>query len=150
MGQNMADDDNAQQRKVYMLDKQLVDRLTNFQRENNLPSEVDAVRHLLDVGLKLLDTDKTIVWSVLDLVKYRAVSPRNAAGTALNGHPKVNWIRFGDTEVVFALNSGMVYRIHEDGQAEMQFGNDLANGWQEYDADAIAPLLQKSRKKPST
>lgn len=87
-------------RRVYDLPVDLVDRITAFQKEQRLPSEVEAVRKLLDNALKDRDTLEDIIYqAATHLDAHR--DPAEAARVVLAGHPKVSAIYFEEGAVRF-------------------------------------------------
>ncbi len=87
-------------RRVYDLPVDLVDRITAFQNEQRLPSEVEAVRKLLDSALKDRDTLEDIIYqAAAHLDAHR--DPAEASRVVLAGHPKVAAIYFEEGAIRF-------------------------------------------------
>ncbi|WP_137392265.1 hypothetical protein [Rhodoligotrophos defluvii] len=113
----MAPSKEQTQRRVYVLPTELVDRIVAFQAEKGFPSEVEAVRKLLDEALKSRDTDKTIIRRFLyRLEKLRL--PTEVAKDVLVGHPLVTDLSFGRDHIKFTISGYGVYRISELGQVD--------------------------------
>lgn len=113
----MADNErDAPQRRVYVLPSELVERITAFQNEKRLPSEVEAVRRLLDEALKQRDTGDAIVQRMVDRVKMTPI-PSDAARDILIGHPLLESLAFDGEAVTFKLKNFGEYRVAANGTA---------------------------------
>lgn len=95
----MGDDgvESVSRRRVYDLPVELVDRVVDFQKERALPSEVEAVRRLLDQALKSRDTIESVV--VRYLSALHDSDSAEAAKLVLVGHPLVTQLTFSNEEV---------------------------------------------------
>lgn len=93
---------NENIRRVYALPAEMVDRITQFQQEKGLNSEVEAVRRLLDEALKSRDDMTKIINRFLSRLG-RTRSTADAARDVLVGHPKVHSITFDGDDVIFWL-----------------------------------------------
>ena len=103
------------QRRVYALPQEMVDRIVEFQREKGYPSEVEAVRRLLDDALKSRDNLEKIVNRYLSKLEVLKVTAE-AAREVLVGHPLVKSVQFDDDDdVTFYLKSGAGASIYESG-----------------------------------
>ncbi|MFE3839582.1 hypothetical protein [Pseudogemmobacter sonorensis] len=114
-------DDNIEEvtmiRKVYMLPKELVDRIASFQQDKRLPSEVEAVRRLLDEALLYRDTPQTIVERFKDRLRATGLL-RAVARDLLAEHPLVININYVEANaVVFSLKDAGTYRVEADGSS---------------------------------
>ena len=118
------------QRRVYVLPSELVERIVAFQVEKNYPSEVEAVRKLLDEALLHRDTAETIIQrfrSRLEKLKM----PAEVAKDVLVGHPLVSDIAFEKDAIAFTLNNSETYRITESGLTQYKQGSGKS-GWQSW------------------
>ena len=61
---NMASPTDDAQRKIYVLPKELADRIVSFQRRHRYPSEVEAVRYLLNKALLFSQTPDELMTDV--------------------------------------------------------------------------------------
>lgn len=111
------------QRRVYVLPSELVERIVAFQEEKNYPSEVEAVRHLLNEALLHRDTEQTIIERFKSRLE-RLKMPAEVAREVLVGHPQVSDIAFVRDAVIFTLNNYDQYRISADGQTLYRSGKD--------------------------
>lgn len=111
----MSDEPLGSKRRVYDLPMELVDRITAFQRSKKLPSEVEAVRRLLDEALLTRDSAEDIVNRMLERLKSDGMVT-SVAKDILVGHPLVTSITFISNDCVqFTLKSREQIRIHDDG-----------------------------------
>lgn len=92
---------STSKRRVYELPNELVERIVEFQTARSLPSEVEAVRRLLDMALKSRDTIETLVGRYLNALSTPGIEPGEAAGVVLSGHPLVRQISFEEDSIVF-------------------------------------------------
>ncbi|WP_202944760.1 hypothetical protein [Beijerinckia indica] len=103
-GLKMAEKEKTE-RRVYVLPAELVERIRKYQAENNISSEVEAVRRLLDTALYMRDTVTTIMDKVID----RLMSDRDLriiARDVLSMHPLVSNISLDDGQLIFRLQNG--------------------------------------------
>lgn len=127
----MSDDGQVSKRRVYDLPLELVDRITAFQAEKKLPSEVEAVRRLLDEALKYRDTPELIIERFKERLKSDGI-PSSVAKDVLVGHPLVKSILQEDLETIaFTMRDGRTFRIHSDGTSEKQSENNY-DWWDEF------------------
>ncbi|RAK27086.1 hypothetical protein C7374_11180 [Falsochrobactrum ovis] len=127
---SMSKDKEATLRRVYVLPQELVDRIVQFQKEKGYPSEVEAVRKLLDEALLYRDSPDTIIkrfTSRLTTLKM----PSEVSKDVLVGHPLVTKISFLSNAVQFKVSSGEEYRIYDTGK--VQYYNSFAETWTDYD-----------------
>ncbi|WP_126974661.1 hypothetical protein [Frigidibacter oleivorans] len=101
-------------RRVYALPAEMVDRITKFQKEKALTSEVEAVRRLLDESLKSRDNLTTIINRLLAKLGQTRIAAE-AARDVLAGHPLVTTISFGETYVSLTLKNEDRATVFEDG-----------------------------------
>ncbi|GHA13155.1 hypothetical protein GCM10007989_04670 [Devosia pacifica] len=102
------------QRRVYALPADLVERIVEYQREKGYPSEVEAVRRLLDDALKSRDTLERIISRFLT----RLGAQRSAVEVSrdiLVGHPLVGSMSFEEDKVDFWMKDGWNVKISDDG-----------------------------------
>lgn len=103
------------QRRVYALPAEMVERIVEFQKDKGLPSEVEAVRRLLDEALQHRDNlEKIINRYVVKLSTLKIAS--EAAKEVLVGHPLVEKIQFDRDSITFELRDGWVTKITEKGE----------------------------------
>ncbi|MFT8948600.1 MAG: hypothetical protein ABF876_19195, partial [Acetobacter aceti] len=88
----MADKDGME-RKVYLLPKELVDRIKIYQKDAGLPSEVEAARRLLNEALQSRDNMVQILLQVRDSFK-RLRNLRSVAKDVLIEHFNIKNIEF--------------------------------------------------------
>lgn len=137
-GEAMSDDASTTQtgskRRVYDLPIELVDRITAFQKAKRLPSEVEAVRRLLDEALLTRDGVADIVNRLQERLKLDGMVT-SVAKDVLVGHPLVSSLSFVGNECVeFRLRSGELMRIWDNGKAyEFEDGEGYNDGrWVEF------------------
>lgn len=111
----MPSDKSGAQRKVFMLESELVDRVLAYQQKNKLQSEVEAVRQLLNDALRLQDDWRSICDQVVDRMK-RPETLINAAKEIVVGHPRVSNVTFELDRITFKMNSGEYVEISANGQ----------------------------------
>jgi hypothetical protein len=110
-------------RRVYALPAEMVERITRFQHEKGLNSEVEAVRRLLDGALKSRDTLETLVNQMLARLGQTKVIA-DAARDVLAGHPLVTTLHFGEGVVSFKMKDGSGADVSESGRVSIH-GKDL-------------------------
>lgn len=101
-------------RRVYALPAEMVDRITKFQKDKGLTSEVEAVRRLLDEALKSRDDLTTLINRLLAKLGQTKIASE-AARDVLVGHPLVASITFDDNSVAFKLKKGDEATVSEGG-----------------------------------
>lgn len=126
----MANEKEKTQRRVYVLPTELVERIVAFQEEKNFPSEVEAVRRLLDEALKHRDTEETIIRRFLSRLEGLRI-PSEIAKDVLVGHPLITDIQFGRASVTFSIKGFGKFRIHDDGTAEKEWTAGKWSDWQD-------------------
>lgn len=102
------------QRRVYVLPAELVERLSRYQQELGLTSEVEAVRRLLDSALKSRDTYETLIERFVERLKS-VRDLREPCKEVLVDHPLVTSIAFSDEGVEFRMKAGYEITIRKDG-----------------------------------
>lgn len=120
----MAYDKSKFQRRVYLFDNELVERIVAYQEMMGLPSEAEAARRLIDEALKSKDSYKTILERFRAKLKDVPVLAE-AAKEVLVGHPLVSKIEFMPDFIAFTLKDGFVGSIRANGYwaAEDENGN---------------------------
>lgn len=117
----MNDDNNEEItmiRKVYMLPRELVDRIGSFQQDKKLPSEVEAVRRLLDEALKYRDTPELIVDRIKDRLRTNGLI-HSVGNDILREHPLIAVIDQGQDDCIgFSMKNGRQFRVYSSGVAE--------------------------------
>jgi hypothetical protein len=122
---------NDNVRRVYALPAEMVERITAFQREKGLPSEVEAVRRLIDEALKSRDTLETIINRMLaKLAQTRIAS--EAAKDVLVGHPLVTGVSFEASRVHFWLKDKTGAIVSERGNVDL-LGMQGDDAWSFHD-----------------
>lgn len=106
-------------RRVYALPAEMVDRITKFQKDKGLASEVEAVRRLLDEALKSRDDLDTIINRLLSKLGHVRIAAE-AARDVLVGHPLVTGMSFGDSYVSFHLKNGGQATVFESGHVSIK------------------------------
>lgn len=118
------DESQVSRRRVYELPTELVERILTYQKEKNLPSEVEAARKLLDLALKenenLLDLINQVV------IKLEAGDdPVSISTRVLAGHPKVASIDFKDDCVKFTFaDKHSTQYVNVYSRQRINFDND--------------------------
>lgn len=124
-------EENSTVRKIYVLPRELVERIALFQEDKKLPSEVEAVRRLLDEALKYRDTPDLIIDRFKERLKTDGI-PASVARDVLIGHPLVKNIGQEDLDYIhFTMRDGSVFRIHASGYSERQ-SETHHDWWDEY------------------
>lgn len=127
----MSDDGQVSKRRVYDLPLELVDRITAFQQEKKLPSEVEAVRRLLDEALKYRDTPDLIIARFKDRLREDGI-PASVARDVLSGHPLVATIDQSDMDAIsFKMKDGGVFMVNAAGKSYV-LEDGYGDRWQEY------------------
>ncbi|RMC35351.1 hypothetical protein [Paracoccus alkanivorans] len=116
-------------RRVYALPAEMVERITQFQREKGLSSEVEAARRLLDEALKSRDNIDSIINRLLAKLGQIKIASE-AARDVLIGHPLVAALSFGDESVTFTLKSNDKATVFESGYVII---GDKGNEWVQKD-----------------
>lgn len=128
----MSKEKEATHRRVYVLPQELVDRIVEFQNEKGYPSEVEAVRKLLDEALLHRDDIHSIIKrfkSRLDKLKM----PAEVSKDVLVGHPLVTDISFFPNSVQFTLNKKDQYKITDTGK--VTYYSSYSKNWEDWDDD---------------
>ncbi|MGP2493530.1 hypothetical protein ACTDI4_18105 [Mesorhizobium sp. PUT5] len=110
----MADEKEKTQRRVYVLPVELVERITAFQQDMGLQSEVEAARKLLDEALKRRDDWRAITRRFQEKLKETRMLT-DIAGEVLVGHPLVEGINFASDSITFKLTTGETVTVNKDG-----------------------------------
>ncbi|WP_172493415.1 hypothetical protein [Gluconobacter oxydans] len=100
----MADKDGME-RKVYLLPKELVDRIKAYQKDFGLPSEVEAARRLLSEALQSRDSMAQILLQVRESFK-KFKNIRSVAKEVLIDHINIKNIEFHDDHIFFETKGG--------------------------------------------
>lgn len=120
----MSDEGQVSKRRVYDLPVELVERITAFQQDKKLPSEVEAVRRLLDEALKYRDTPELLVERIKDRLRTSSLV-HSIGNDVLREHPLVALIDQSEPDFVgFRLKDGRFFRVHADGHATQQSENN--------------------------
>lgn len=110
---NMASPTDDAQRKIYVLPKELVERIVNFQKSRRYPSEVEAVRHLLNKGLVFCQTPDELMLEVFSCL-INNKSTESIVNGLLVGHPLVASLTIQKNGYFFTLENGDEYKINKN------------------------------------
>lgn len=116
------------ERRVYMLPSELVERIRAYQAAFGLPSEVEAVRRLLDGALQHRET----LLDVLAKLKLRWTDEKDLrvlAREVLVGHALVKSVAFADGSVDFTFADGERGRL--DTKGRIYRGGNSYDDWDE-------------------
>lgn len=131
---NMASPTDDAQRKIYVLPKELADRIVRFQRRHRYPSEVEAVRYLLNKALLFSQTPvelMTDVWRYLDDAEDDAKAIENMVKDLLMGHPLVSILSIQKNGYFITLENGDEYKIGKNrGMIEVKIDTGEWEQWQ--------------------
>lgn len=122
-------------RKVFMLPDDLVERIAAYQHKLGIPSEVEAVRRLLDDGLKYRDD----WWSLANRFRRHLAesrSLREAARDTLVDHPMITSMGFSNDSLEYTMSTGEQVQALADGsmQVRSKSGDDQVPPF-EFDAN---------------
>lgn len=124
-------EESATIRKIYVLPRELVERIASFQEDKKLPSEVEAVRRLLDEALKYRDTPDLIIERFKERLKSDGI-PSSVARDVLVGHPLVKNIGQEELDAVtFTMKDDRMFRIWSNGHSEEK-DHRHNDWWDEY------------------
>jgi hypothetical protein len=118
----------ATQRRVYVLPTDLVERILSFQRDKGLPSEVEAVRRLLDEALLQRDSANNVIERLQSKFRTTKILP-DLAKEILVGHPLITEIQFGANHIDFAMKGHGRFQMRENGKIYEEFSD---NEWREW------------------
>lgn len=116
------------ERRIHVLPIELLDRIRAYQSENNIPSEVEAVRRLLSEALQARDTIDDIMKQVRAYFRQDR-DLRTLAREVLSGHILVNRIDIEDSEVRFGMRNGDAGSIRRDGSMKTGSITDDGTVW---------------------
>lgn len=111
--QNSQTEEN--QRKIYVLPKELVERISEFQKKNGFSSEVEAVRSLLDKALLSYQTPDDLLHKINNASRSR-LELENTIKNYLFGHPLVENISLNKGRYDFTLINDRQYHIDENNK----------------------------------
>jgi len=114
----MAADKESTQRRVYVLPTELVDRITKFQADMKLQSEVEAARRLLDEALKHRDDAEAIARRFLERLKETRMMS-DIAKDVLVGHPLISSLKISTGSISFGMTTGDQVTVFQDGTASL-------------------------------
>lgn len=115
-GFHMVEKKEGSLRRVYSLPEDLVDRIIAFQKDKNYPSEVEAVRKLLDEALMYRDDPFALITRFTSKLQSLKI-PAEVAKEVLVGHPLVTDISFDREAITFTMTGGRRYQIFSNGKA---------------------------------
>ncbi|QOF94197.1 hypothetical protein IFJ82_09555 [Novacetimonas hansenii] len=116
------------ERRVHVLPVELLERVRTYQTDNNIPSEVEAVRRLLSEALQARDTIDDIMKQVRAYFRQDR-DLRAMAKEVLSGHILVNRIVINDADVEFGLRNGDAGSIRNDGSMKIGTVQDDGGIW---------------------
>lgn len=116
------------ERRIHVLPVELLDRIRAYQAENNIPSEVEAVRRLLSEALQARDSIDDIMKQVRAYFRQDR-DLRAMAKEVLSGHILVSRIDIEDNEVRFGMRNGDAGSIKRDGSMKTGSVSDDGNIW---------------------
>lgn len=127
------------ERRIYVLPPDLLNRLRAYQAAEGLPSEVEAVRRLLDTALQMRDT----VGTILESLKTRQAEERDLKVLAKEvvGHALVESVEVKGGALMFKLSTGDVGQIDRNGR--------LAYGDNEHNLNYYTPSDKQSKTMKS-
>lgn len=125
------------ERRVHVLPVELLERIRTYQNDNNIPSEVEAVRRLLSEALQARDTIDDIMKQVRAYFRQDR-DLRAMAKEVLSGHILVNRIDIEDSEVRFGMRNGDAGSIKRDGSMKTGSITDDGNVWLREDWPSVA------------
>lgn len=128
-------EENATVRKIYVLPRELADRIAAFQADKNLPSEVEAVRRLLDEALLHRDSEDSLLLRFAERLKVNAI-PSLVARDLLVGHPLIEEIGFPGPDAVSFKMKGFG-RFQIDSKGACHKWDDTYGQWVHYDYDPL-------------
>jgi hypothetical protein len=102
------------ERRVYVLPVEQLERVRAYQSANGIGSEVEAVRRLLDAALQMRDT----VRDVLKILKSRYAAEKDLrvlARDILAGHALIRSVHYDDDAVYFFFSNGEGGKIDSGG-----------------------------------
>lgn len=106
----------ATERRVYVLPVELVERVRQYQKDNLIASEVEAVRRLLDTALHLRDDVHSLLQKMK--TKYKAEKDiRVISRDVLALHPLIESIKISDGSIEFTMKNGGMGSFATDGEA---------------------------------
>ncbi|MDX8438330.1 hypothetical protein [Mesorhizobium australafricanum] len=114
----MAADKESTQRRVYVLPTELVERITKFQADMQLPSEVEAARRLLDEALKHRDDAEAITRRFIERLKETRMMS-DIAKDVLVGHPLIDQLKISTGSISFGMTTGDTVTVFQDGTASL-------------------------------
>ncbi|KXV70991.1 hypothetical protein AD952_11010 [Acetobacter cerevisiae] len=116
------------ERRIHVLPVELLERIRAYQSENNIPSEVEAVRRLLSEALQARDSIDDVMKQVRAYFRQDR-DLRAMARDVLSGHILVNRIDIDDSEVRFGMRNGDAGSIKRDGSMKTGSVTDDGNLW---------------------
>lgn len=102
------------ERRTYVLPKGLLEQIRRYQSENNISSEVEAVRNLLGEALQYKDSLDDIMAKISG-AELEESNLRLTAQNVLSGHVLVKYIIIDDYELKFGLKNGCAGGIDING-----------------------------------
>jgi len=118
----MAADKESTMRRVYVLPTELVDRITAFQADMKLQSEVEAARRLLDEALKHRDNAEAITRRFIERLKETRMMS-DIAKDVLVGHPLIDQLKINTGSISFGMTTGDQVTVFQDGSAMLRDRN---------------------------
>jgi len=123
-------DKESPSRRVYVLLPEQVDEIRAYQARNGISSEVEAVRRLLEIALRLRDT----IPDILKKLKARLSNEKDLrvlGRDILSMHPLVKSVHFEEDALIFTFNANDRGKIDSNGR--MFMADASANDWDDWD-----------------
>lgn len=125
----MADKETTE-RRVYVLPKELLDRLRAYMTRNGIAAEVEAVRRLLDTALQMRDSTTDIL-ATLKAKFAEEKDLRLLARDVLAAHVLVREVHYEDDAIAFCLSGDEYNRYGRiDGAGRIFLGSNWED-WSE-------------------
>lgn len=103
------------ERRIHVLPKELLERVRRYQQENNIASEVEAVRRLLNEALQNRDNVEDILNQLFSAFENEK-DLRILARDILSTHVKIKQVQWGDDFIKFEHANGKAGVITKKGE----------------------------------
>lgn len=115
-------------RRVYALPSEMVDRITDFQKEKGFTSEVEAVRRLLEEALQNRDILEDVIHRFLAKLRSLRLASE-VAKEVLVGHPLIAGLRFEKRAVTFETRDMWKVTISDNGHIDIEDDDQNTKYW---------------------
>lgn len=129
------------ERRIHVLPIELLERIRKYQEDNNISSEVEAVRRLLNEALQSRDTIENIL-NQLDAAFEKEKDLRILARDILSTHVLVSNINIDENSLCFKLKNGIKGEIDRKGQL---FKNDDLDNYND-NMESYTPPQKRQNK----